>query len=256
MALRVLLSLLLLFCLPLRAAELLLYTEEGPPLNFTRDGHLTGYAVELVQALQKRTGDQVRIELVPWSRGYALARDKANVGLFSMARIAEREGLFQWVGPFMLSHNRFYTRKGSSLRIESLDQAKGLRIALPRQWYTLQYLNAQGFRDIFTVSSALDMASLFSKGRTDVLIVSDISLPMLLAEVGMSPEDVEGQFSFLQHQSYLGFSLTTDPELVVRWQAALDDMKRDGSFGRIYQRWFSHLPMHESLMQTQPSSHE
>lgn len=246
---RVVLSLLLLFCLPLRAADLLLYTEEGPPLNFTRDGQLTGYAVEVVQEIQRRSGDQLRIEVVPWSRGYALAREQANVGLFSMARIAEREGLFQWVGPFMVTQNRFYTRLGSGLRINSLEQAKGLRIALPRQWYSLQYLTSRGFSDIFAVSSAAKMASLFSKGRTDVLAVSDISLPMLLAEVGMRPEQVEAQFSFLQHQSYLGFSPATDPALVARWQAALDDMKRDGSFGRIYQRWFSHLPMPEMLLQ-------
>jgi len=246
---RVLLSLLLLVCLPLRAAELLLYTEEGPPLNFTRDGQLTGYAVEVVQEMQRRSGDQLRIEVVPWSRGYALAREQPNVGLFSMARIAEREGLFQWVGPFMITQNRFYTRKGSNLKITSLEQAKGLRIALPRQWYSLQYLTSRGFSDIFAVPSASKMASLFSKGRTDVLAVSDISLPALLAEVGMRPDQVEAQFSFLQHQSYLGFSHATDPALVARWQAALDEMKRDGSFGRIYQRWFSHLPMPDGLLQ-------
>ncbi len=253
---RIVLSLLLLFCLPLRAADLLLYTEEGPPLNFTRDGQLTGYAVEVVQEIQRRSGDQLRIEVVPWSRGYALAREQANVGLFSMARIAEREGLFQWVGPIMLSQNRFYTRKGSSLKLTSLEQAKGLRIALPRQWYTLQYLTSRGFSDIFAVSSASKMVELFSKGRTDVLAVSDISLPMLLAEVGMRPDQVEAQYSFLQHQSYLGFSPATDPVLVARWQAALDDMKRDGSFGRIYQRWFSHLPMPEMLLQPPLAANE
>lgn len=246
---RVLLSLLLLVCLPLRAAELLLYTEEGPPFNFTRDGQLTGYAVEVVQEMLRRSGDKARIEVVPWSRGYALAREEANVGLFSMARIAEREGLFQWVGPFMITQNRFYTRKGSNLKITSLDQARGLRIALPRQWYSLQYLASRGFSDIFAVSSPAKMVSLFSKGRTDVLAVSDISLPMLLAEAGMRPEQVEAQFSFLRHQSYLGFSPATDPALVARWQAALDDMKRDGSFGRIYQHWFSHLPMPDGLLQ-------
>ena len=246
---RVVLSLLLLFCLPLRAADLLLYTEEGPPLNFTRDGQLTGYAVEVVEEMQRRSGDQARIEVVPWSRGYALAREQANVGLFSMARIAEREELFQWVGPFMVTQNRFYTRTGSPLRITSLEQAKGLRIALPRQWYSLQYLTARGFSNIFTVPTAVKMADLFNKGRTDVLVVSDVSLPSLLAEVGMRPDQVEAQFSFLQHQSYLGFSPATDPALIARWQAALDDMKRDGSFARIYQRWFSHLPMPADLLQ-------
>ena len=77
--------------LHLSAEELQLYTEEWPPLNFTRDNQLTGYSVELVQALSQLTGDPVRIESVPWTRGYGLAQQQANTGLFSVGRIAERE---------------------------------------------------------------------------------------------------------------------------------------------------------------------
>lgn len=149
----------------------------------------------------------------------------------------------------MVTQNRFYTRKGSNLKLTSLEQASGWCIALPRQWYTLQYLTSRGFSDIFAVSSASKMVDLFSKGRTDVLRSVISACRCCWPRWACVRIRVEAQYSFLQHQSYLGFSPATDPALVARWQAALDEMKRDGSFGRIYQRWFSHLPMPEMLLQ-------
>lgn len=239
----------LLLACSLQAAELVLYTEEGPPLNFSRDGQLDGYAVELVREMERRSGDSVRYELAPWTRGYALAQQEESTGLFSMARIPEREALFQWVGPFLVSQNRFYTHKNSGLRITHLDQAKTLRVALPRGWYSYQFLRGQGFDDIFPVSGADQMVSLFRNGRTDLLAISEIHLPALLAKAGMRSDQLEAQLIFLVHESYLGFSPATDARVVARWQAALDAMKRDGSFATIYQRWFPELPMPERLRQ-------
>ena len=66
--------------LPLQAAELLLYTEENPPLNYSQAGQPAGFVVEVVRALQARSGDSARIELAPWTRGYNQAKSLANVG--------------------------------------------------------------------------------------------------------------------------------------------------------------------------------
>ncbi len=221
-----------------QATELLLFTEENPPLNFSRGGEPTGFATQIIEQLARRTGDAVRIELVPWTRGYGKAMKERNVGVFTTARIPERERLFQWVGPLTQTRNRFYTRKGSGLRIDSLAVAQASRLVLPRQWYSYEYLAAKGFDNIYTVTSAEKMMQMFNQGRTDLLAVSDIALPELLAMVGMTPDQVEPQLVFLQHESYLAFSPTTDQAVVARWQAALDELKRDGGFTRTFHRWF------------------
>ncbi len=238
--------LLLLVCtsLPLQssyAADLLLYTEEWPPLNFTENGQVTGYSVELVQALAKITGDQVQIKSVPWTRGYALAQQEANVGLFSVGRVAAREPLFQWVGPLISAHDRFYTLKGSSLKVNNLDDARPLRLVLPRLWYSLQYLESQGFEQIYTVTSPQIMMTMFRNGRSDVLAASDVTLANVLAQGDLTPDDVVAQYSFMEHGSYLVFSPATDPALVARWQAALESFKAAGGLTPLYRRWVSHM---------------
>lgn len=229
----------LLCALPCQAVELVLYTEENPPLNFSEDGDPTGFSTEVIEATAARTGDQVQILLEPWTRGYNKALNEANVGLFSTARIELREHSFQWVGPLMRTLNRFYTLKGSGIRITSLEEAASAgQLALPRQWYTHEYLRNKGFTNLYTVTTPEKMMQMFSKQRVSLLAANDVQLPELLQRVGMSEDQLEPQFVFLEHESYLVFSLATDAEVVQRWQAALDSLKRDGSFAAIYQRWF------------------
>ncbi len=234
------------------AAELQLYTEESPPLNFSRDGLVTGFSTELIRQLAVLTGDVTRIKLAPWTRGYAKAQDAPNVGVFTMARIAEREKSFQWVGPISLSLNRFYTRKGSGVRVESIAAAQARQLVLPRQWYSYQYLADRGFSNIYTVTSAERMMQMFRNGRGDMLAVSDIALPALLDLAGMTSDQLEPQLVFLQHESYLAFSLATEPAVVSRWQGALDEMKRDGSFARLFQHWFPSRNLPPRLLEVGP----
>ena len=77
------------------AGALELYTEENPPINFSRDGKPAGLTVEVVQELLRRTHTTAPIHIVPWARGYQEARTHPNVALFVAVRTAEREPLFK-----------------------------------------------------------------------------------------------------------------------------------------------------------------
>lgn len=234
--------------LPLQAAELLLYTEENPPLNYSQAGQPAGFVVEVVRALQARSGDSARIELAPWTRGYNQAKSLANVGLFATVRGAAREALFQWVGPLVQSRTCFYSHQDSPLRINSLaDAARDGRLAVPRQWYSHEYLSSQGLNNIFTVTSPEKMMTMFQNRRINLLVASDVSLPQMLTQQGMQVNAVKRQLCLMQHQSYLAFSLQTDEAIVRRWQDSLQAMHADGSFARIHQRWFPGRPLPDAV---------
>lgn len=234
--------------LPLQAAELLLYTEENPPLNYSQAGQPAGFVVEVVRALQARSGDSARIELAPWTRGYNQAKSLANVGLFATVRGAAREALFQWVGPLVQSRTCFYSHQDSPLRINSLaDAARDGRLAVPRQWYSHEYLSSQGLNNIFTVTSPEKMMTMFQNRRINLLVASDVSLPQMLTQQGMQVNAVKRQLCFMQNQSYLAFSLQTDETIVRRWQDSLQAMRADGSFARIHQRWFPGRPLPDAV---------
>jgi polar amino acid transport system substrate-binding protein len=222
------------------AAKLQLYTEEYRPLSYFDDGKLTGMAVEVVEQLIQRTGASASIQVVPWTRGYHQVQREANTGLFSIVRTARRESLFQWVGPIALGHTSFYARRGARLNVRSLkDVERFSTVAVPKQWYSYEYLSDKGLKNLYAVPTPQHMTKMFKHGRIELLVASSLALDDMLAEQGMSARDVELQFTLMGTNSYIAFSKNTDPALVQRWQQALDQLTRDGGLLRIHRRWFS-----------------
>lgn len=236
----------LLFCGPLLAGPLRLYTEEYPPLNFSRDGKPVGLSVEVVEELIRRTGDAASINLVPWARGLRETETKPDVGLFVTMRTEPREQRFQWVGPLLVSVTSFYGLRDSGLRIDSLHQAAeaGL-IVVPRDWYSYEILRNAGLSNVQGVVGPQQMMQMLRRGRAKLIVAENTSLPGLLSLAQMRMEEVEPLHRFLDSYGYIAFSSQTDPALVARWQQALDGMRADGSFERIYRRWLPGQPLPE-----------
>ncbi len=112
----------------LLAEKLTIYCEDDPPNQIiTSDGRLTGMTVEIVREIQQRVGNQDPITVVPWARGFDAVQKNPNTVLFSMSRTAERNPLFNWIGPVLETSYGFYARADSSLSITSLEEAKGLK---------------------------------------------------------------------------------------------------------------------------------
>lgn len=101
-----------------------IYTENNPPGSFVKDGQPTGFAVDVVREILRRLKQPDTIAVVPWSRGYTLARNSSNVALFSTTRLAQREKQFHWVGPLYSQTWAFYSRKDAGIRLNLLKNAK------------------------------------------------------------------------------------------------------------------------------------
>jgi len=233
-----------LFCSLAAATELQLYTEENPPLNFSRDGQADGLSVAAVRELLRRTGDSGTIRIVPWARGYMQAQSSANVGLFVAVRTPEREALFQWVGPLLSTTTSFYARSDSGLHIDSLDDARQVAaIGVPRDWYSQHFLEAEGFSNLYRTSKPHGMLEMVLHGRIPLMVYEDQLLPSLMAQLGRSMAELERHYGFMQSSSYIVFSPQTDARLVQRWQAALDDMRNDGSLARLHEQWLPNVAL-------------
>ncbi|MGB4073842.1 substrate-binding periplasmic protein [Pseudomonas sp.] len=222
------------------AEPLRLYTEEYRPLSYMDQGKLTGMAVDVVELLIQRTGQAVTVQVVPWTRGYQRVQQEANSALFTVVRTAKREALFQWVGPITQGYTSFYARRDSGLHVRRLaDVGRFSTLAVPKQWYSHEFLSDQGLDNLYGVPTPQHMVKMFKHGRIELLVADDLALDDMLAQVGMSRADVELQFTFMHNDSYIAFSNNTDPAVVQRWQQALNTLKRDGNLERIHQHWFA-----------------
>jgi polar amino acid transport system substrate-binding protein len=175
--------------------------------------------------------------MVPWARGYMLASNQPNVALFSTTRLEQREKLFKWVGPIYSQTWGFYSRKGSGIKIKSLEGAKRVaRIGTYHKDAKEQYLLVQGFRNLVSANRNLSNIRHLMDGSIDLWISSDFNMPFLARQAGIEPDRLELVFAFKKVQNYIAFSVQTPDALVHQWQQTLDAIKRDGTYDRLSSR--------------------
>ena len=215
-------------------------TEDNRPLSFALPGGggIGGLCAEVLMAMARHLGEVPQFTLLPWARAFERAQKERNTGLFCTARTAEREGLFQWVGPLMAVEGVFYGRRGGGQRLSSLEEARQApTILVVRSFFTHQFLQAQGFANLHTVSRPEDMLRMLMNDRAPLMFDNNLTVPELAAQQGVPLVDLVPLRSVLRVDEYLAFSPRTPSQTVARWAAALAALRRDGTLGRILARW-------------------
>ncbi|MBS7562210.1 MULTISPECIES: ABC transporter substrate-binding protein [Pseudomonas] len=229
-------TMLSLLSLTAHAGELRMLTDNHPPLHFQQGEHMTGFAVEVVQALAQRTGDPVQVQQRPMLRALRDASEAEDTAVFTILRTAERESRYQWVGPLMQTETALYARTGDHSAVTDLHQTRG-QIAVPRKWLVYRYLKQQGLDNLWGVDSPQVMIRLLQLGRVQYLVADTMSVSTFAAEEGMPFDQLSYQMPLMRQDAYIAFSPKVDAARVARWQRALEAMKRDGSLQRLKQRW-------------------
>lgn len=216
------------------------FTHELPPLNFSENGETLGLCSDIVRELQKRTNMTAPLTVVPWARGYQLATKLPNTALFFTTRTAERESLFQWVGPIVNVSSNFYAKAGSSLKIDSLADASRVKhIIVHRGSHHEQALTKLGWNNLISVNTPDDAVRTLLRQENDeaLTLLTAASIPSILSKRGFAVDAAKPVYLARKSQGYIAISKSTSPEVAIKLQKALDDMKRDGSFAAIYKKW-------------------
>lgn len=227
-------------CLPgvARAANLQLLTEENPPGSFLKDGQPAGAGVEMILEMARRAGMETPIQFLPWARAYAMAQEEPEVGLFSTTRTPERDPLFQWVGPIIRVNWTLYAKAGSTIAINSLEDAKQYAIGTYLDDAREQFLKQQGFPKLDSVTNNTANVVKLLNDRIDLWVANSIGMPLLAADAGVQPQDLAPVFVIKTADLYLAFSKGTSQATVDAFAKALADMRADGTFAAIYKKWF------------------
>ena len=227
------------------AQALDIYCEDYKPTQFVGpDGELDGMAVRIVREIQRRVGNSDVIRMVPWARGLNELNSRPNVILFSMTRTADRNPLYQWIGPIAETARGFYAKIDSKIEIKSLDDARKLKsIGVYRGDAADQFLTQAGFKNLdITRDQTLNWKKLFSD-RFDVIASSPDSVNAHTAAVGHTKAEVKLLYVFMGGRVYIAASKGTPVGLVEKWNSALRAMKKDGSFEKIFKEYYPGLDL-------------
>ena len=227
----------LIFLLTLTSAAhasepLVLLTENFPPYNmssdgksFARDTEIQGIAADLVREMFRRADIPCSMTLrFPWTRVYQQAKDTPNHGVFVLARQPDREALFKWVGPLGPDDWVLLAPPASQIKLDSLEQAKGLRIGAYKGDAIAESLQRQGLKPVLVLRDQ-DNAKKLASGEIDLWATGDPAGRYLARQIGMTAFKTVLRFNGTE--LYLALNKSVPDDVVERLQQALEQMRED-----------------------------
>jgi polar amino acid transport system substrate-binding protein len=234
------------------AAPLKIYGMDSGPISFLNGSRPDGYAVELAQAIQQRLGTREPIEIVPWARANSLAVVGPGVMLLSVVRTAERAKSLHFVGPIFNTRVTAFALKGMSAEWQKQHiDLHTLRAGARRGSIFVSLPRAQGYSVLDETNTSETAAKMLVNRRFDLWFDGEELYAEALRLAGRRETEVEVAFRLDLVEVYFAFSNGTPPATIEAWERALREMKRDGSFLKIYRKW---LPPHQ-LPADVPLSH-
>jgi polar amino acid transport system substrate-binding protein len=223
---------------PVLSQELIVLTENMPPLNYVEDGELVGPSVEIVKEIQRRVGSHEPIKVYPWARAYKMVLEEENVVLFGMTHTEDRHDKFKWIGPLATKRDILVAKKGSGIKINSLEDAKKVqRIGTLRDDTRELLLKSQGFTNLESVSDEQQNAKKLALGRIELWAYKKPGLKTVCELAGVDYSQVEEVYHLREINLDIAFSKKTSDSIVQKWRNAFDQMLADGTIMQIRNKW-------------------
>ncbi len=213
---------------PVATGKLRIMAEEYPPYNYTdAGGNLVGSSTEVVKGIINKLGENITIEVMPWTQAYEIVTTIPDTALYSVARTPERENLFMWVGPIGSYENWLYAKKGSSIRVSNIDDAKMVKgIAVVKDEAGQQNLAQQGCINFVFADSTADGLKKLVAGEADLWLGTGAEVELVAKKAGIDPAAIEAVAFVNKYDLYIGFNKNTPYATVSAWQKALDSLKK------------------------------
>ncbi|GAA5176241.1 ABC transporter substrate-binding protein [Niveibacterium umoris] len=207
------------------SGELLVMTEEVYPQSYLRNGEVVGTSTALVEQVLAEAGVAYRLDMRAWAAVMQTAEARTPMLLYPLARTAEREAGFIWIGQLDTLEHRIYklARRGD-LQPRSLDELHGHMIGVVKRDARETFLLQNGFRpdaELLSIASGAQGLRLMLAGRLDYLPISPDGLAAACREENLDCSQFEFVMPLgLKLRLYLAASLATPPATVDRIRIA------------------------------------
>ncbi len=221
----------------------LIIAEQMPPYNYMGAKGPTGISTEILQALLTRLDLHWPIEFMTWTVGYHIALREPNILLYSMLRTADRENLFQWVGPLFTDKMNIYRKGGrTEVNISSIKDALSYRIGVVEDNFEHHYFSDQGLavgQQLFPVEQQDQNFQALLDERVDLIALTASQATQHIQAKGYKASQFEPvlEMKDISGDIYMVFSLETDSAYVQQFSKTLHELKNSAAYSKILQKW-------------------
>jgi polar amino acid transport system substrate-binding protein len=229
---------------------LLVVTEPWPPYNtFSNDDTADGAHALIVRRALARSGLTASINIYPWARAMALAETRPNTLLFSVARTAEREDRFIWLGRLSQTQQFLWHMDSPGAANLSLQQiVRCCSICTVRKDVseeTLRQQDSDNRLQLVLTGSHHDCLRMLRGGSVQYMAASPYRIQATLLQAGLQASVLQRATAIAPPRIlYLAASKGTPASTVRKLQAAMQHLQDSGESEHILQQVLSRpLPL-------------
>lgn len=218
-----------------------LMTEIFPPYQYKHNDKLIGISTDIINAIQKEIKVNNKITVYPWSKAKSILDKNENTALYSMLRTPQREMSYKWVGPMTSMQLVFFKKKGSKIFLNSIEDAKKVnKIGVTKGVANYEMLTLQGFTNLEVLDTAEDEENI------QKLVEGKIDLWPTLLKAGLYNSKLQGLLGEIEPITdvvafrgdlYIAFNKQTNDDVILKWQNALNKLKKDKVIEKIINRY-------------------
>lgn len=216
-----------------------------PPFEQGKPGNYTGYDVELMEAIAERIGRKAEFQDTSFD---TIFRDLAQ-GRFEAVASAttitdEREETVDFTNPYYFSEQAILVRDGGE--IDSVEKLSGATVGVQQGTTGEEFVEEKGNAgELRPYPQGPDAVNALKSGVLDAVV-----LDIPVAENAVEAGGVEISAAIPTEEEY-GFVVAQgEDELLGEMNEALEELKDDGTFTTIYEKWFKRAPTEALLSAT------
>ncbi len=209
----------------------------SPPfLNPPRENP-TGFEVDVANEIARSLGGlQVEWVEIPWTSIFAPGPKRFDMDINETTITEERDKVIDFSDPYFEANQALLVHKGTEAEnATSVDAVKGLRLAAQAQTTGLDYIRKtiepQNEARVFPTTVAANQALL--NRQIDAFV---IDVPIAAGLVQENPDALAIVGQFVTNEEW-GIVFEEGSELVQHVNAALAEMKEDGTLDKLKEKW-------------------
>lgn len=215
-----------------------IYTEFNMPNNYQEEesGPVVGYATELVREVLDKSGIDYDIQLVPWARAMQAIDSSPNVMVYSMARTAEREDKYHWIGKTLPLDFYLYGLRSQLENLpKTLEDAVDSRIGVVRADVVELYLDSKQFTNLVYVRDMSLSFNMLKRDRIDLFPYTNLEAGLFAQRNGFDENDLIGVIKLdeISNDLFMVTSKTTSASILEKLRVAYKEVAGSGRFNEI-----------------------
>ena len=218
---------------------------EYEPYSYSQNGTFKGYDIEVIEECFRRMGEELDIELIPWSRALKMGMAGETDGVFGIFRRPERVEKMFFTEPVRAEKISFFVRKDSPLVFNGdLTQLKNCSFGVVGGYSYGKEVDSFFKNEVpesrveIGVSPEMNITKLL-RGRFDIYVGDTFSSLNTMHKMGVAgqirrlgpPVNISAVHVAFSRKRKLG-------RLRDRFDAALEAMRLDGTLDRIKKKYF------------------